>query len=149
MLQAFLDAEKIKAKIIRFETPVKTVRDAAQKLNQPHQTIVKTIVYLADEEPVLVVLLGNQSIDEEKLKKVLGAQSVRLALSDEVETATGYAPGGVPPIGIYGVKTLIQKEIEQQKIVHTGGGDEHSLLQIDAALIIEFAFEPQIVDVAK
>jgi prolyl-tRNA editing enzyme YbaK/EbsC (Cys-tRNA(Pro) deacylase) len=147
-LQAFLDAEKVKAKIVRFETPVKTVKEAAQKVNQSTKGIVKTIVYLADEEPILVILLGSQQIDEEKLKQATGSISVRLASSEEVEEATGYSPGGVPPISIYGVRTLIQKEVEQQGVVYTGGGDEYSLLQIDASLILEFAFEPKIVDVA-
>ena len=60
--------------------------------------IVKSLVFLAGDEPILVLVSGANQADERRLAALSG-QSVRRADADAVRAATGYAIGGVPPVG--------------------------------------------------
>jgi prolyl-tRNA editing enzyme YbaK/EbsC (Cys-tRNA(Pro) deacylase) len=61
--------------------------------------IVKSLVFLADGAPVVVLCSGADRVDEPKLTSCVGAATVRRATADEAKSATGYAIGGVPPFG--------------------------------------------------
>jgi len=58
---------------------------------------VKSLVFLADGAPVVVLCSGADRVDEAKLAAALGTAGVRRATADEAKSATGYAIGGVPP----------------------------------------------------
>lgn len=149
MLTEFLTENKLKAKLIEFKKPVTSAADAAKQLKVTLNEIGKSILFMTGDEPVLVVLLGSQRASEEKIKAVLGCHELEMATAEEVLEMTGFEVGGVPPIGIYGVKTLIQKEVADAPKIWCGGGDELTLIEISGAEIVEFADEPVIVDVAE
>jgi len=75
----------------------KALKDAAHEIGCTVAEIVKSLVFLADGVPVVVLCSGADRVDESKLKSTLGAAGVRRATADEAKTATGYAIGGVPP----------------------------------------------------
>ena len=60
---------------------------------------MKSLVFLADGAPVVVLCSGADRVDEAKLREFLGAASVRRATAIEAKSATGFAVGGVPPFG--------------------------------------------------
>ncbi|MDQ6857426.1 MAG: hypothetical protein M3Z65_00340 [Chloroflexota bacterium] len=60
---------------------------------------MKSLVFLADGTPTVVLCSGADRVDEAKLRGALGAQVVRRATADEAKSATGFAIGGVPPFG--------------------------------------------------
>jgi prolyl-tRNA editing enzyme YbaK/EbsC (Cys-tRNA(Pro) deacylase) len=60
--------------------------------------IVKSLVFLAGGEPVLVLASGANQVDEARLAALTGAP-IRRADAAAVRTATGFAIGGVPPVG--------------------------------------------------
>ena len=61
---------------------------------------------------------------------------------------TGYEIGSVPPISIYGTKTLVDKKVMEKETVFAGGGDKNSVLKISPKEILEFGFEVQVKDIA-
>ncbi len=61
--------------------------------------IVKSLVFMVDGEPVVALLSGADRLDPGRLAAAMGGSDVRRAEGDEVRAATGYAIGGVPPIG--------------------------------------------------
>jgi prolyl-tRNA editing enzyme YbaK/EbsC (Cys-tRNA(Pro) deacylase) len=83
----------------RFAAPTRTARDAAREIGCSVAEIVKSIVFLADGAPVVVLLSGADRADEARLAAALAAHTVRRATADEAKSATGYAIGGVPPFG--------------------------------------------------
>jgi prolyl-tRNA editing enzyme YbaK/EbsC (Cys-tRNA(Pro) deacylase) len=83
----------------RFPSTTRTAQDAAREIGCTVAEIVKSLVFLADGAPVVVLCSGADRVDEAKLRDVLGAAGVRRATADEAKTATGYAIGGVPPFG--------------------------------------------------
>ena len=77
----------------------RTAADAARAVGCSQREIVKSLVFLADGEPVVMLQRGDRRVDPERLRAALGAREVRRADADRVYAETGYAIGGVPPFG--------------------------------------------------
>ena len=82
-----------------FPEGTKTAADAASAIGCDVAAIVKTLVFLADGEPVVAFVPGDRRLDTHRLAEVAGANSVTRASLDEVREATGFAAGGTPPFG--------------------------------------------------
>ena len=91
----------------RFPEGTRTAADAARAVGCDVAQIVKSLVFMADGEPVLALLSGADRLDPELLATALGAKVVRRADGDEARTATGFAIGGVPPIGHHRPLTVL------------------------------------------
>src|SRR5215212_6631843 len=76
-----------------------TVVQAAAALHVEEGQIAKSIVFVMDGEPVVVVASGRHRIDYDKVCDALDCAEGRMATPDEVRAATGFPIGGVPPIG--------------------------------------------------
>ena len=83
--------------IRRFPAGTKTADDAARAIGVVVGQIVKSLVFRADEETLVVLCSGAARVDEAKLASASGAAAVRRATANEAKDATGYAIGGVPP----------------------------------------------------
>ncbi len=83
--------------VTRFPASTHTAQDAAREIGCTVAEIVKSLVFMANGEPVMVLCSGAARVDEQKLRAVLGTAATRRATADEAKTATGYAIGGVPP----------------------------------------------------
>jgi prolyl-tRNA editing enzyme YbaK/EbsC (Cys-tRNA(Pro) deacylase) len=76
-----------------------TADEAAAALGVPVGAIVKSLVFTADGAPVLVLASGDHQVDTAAVARVLGVEKVRRADADTVRAATGFAIGGVAPVG--------------------------------------------------
>jgi Cys-tRNA(Pro) deacylase len=83
----------------RFGVETRTASDAARAVGCEVGQIVKSLVFVADGAAVVALLSGADRLDTDRLAAHLGAADVRRATGDEARAATGYAIGGVPPIG--------------------------------------------------
>jgi prolyl-tRNA editing enzyme YbaK/EbsC (Cys-tRNA(Pro) deacylase) len=82
-----------------FPDGTRTAEDAARAIGCEVAQIVKSLVFTADRQPVLVLTSGVNRVDEGRLAATLGRTRVEKADADTVRTATGYAIGGTPPFG--------------------------------------------------
>ncbi len=87
----------VRIAVTRFPATTRTAQDAAHEIGCTVGEIVKSLVFVSDGRPVVVLCSGAARVDESKLTGVLGASGVRRATADEAKSATGYAIGGVPP----------------------------------------------------
>lgn len=85
--------------IRRFPEGTRTAEDAARAIGCAVDQIVKSLVFVADDEPVVALVSGAHRVDTDRLAAACGARHVRRASGDEARTATGFAIGGVPPFG--------------------------------------------------
>src|SRR5436189_913029 len=94
-------AERLRLEIeVRvFPQGTRTADDAAAAVGCDVAQIVKSLVFVVDDQPVVALVGGADRLDEHKLAKAAGGTTVRRANADEVRAATGYAVGGVPPFG--------------------------------------------------
>jgi Cys-tRNA(Pro) deacylase len=77
----------------------KTAADAAAAIGCDVAAIVKSLVFVVDDEAVVALIPGDLRLDPEKLARALGGSRARRADLEEVRAATGYAAGGTPPFG--------------------------------------------------
>src|SRR5258706_15341828 len=81
------------------DEPTATVQQAAIAVGCVPGQIAKSIVFVMDGEPVVVVASGQHRISQDKVCLALDCAEGRMATGDEVRAATGFPIGGVPPIG--------------------------------------------------
>lgn len=92
---------------------------------------MKSLVFLADGGPVLVLCAGTDRVDEGKLRARLGAASVRRANADEARRATGYPVGGTPPFGHdRPLRVLIDPALFRYDDVWSGAGLPEAVARI-------------------
>lgn len=80
------------------EESTHTAQEAADAVGAPVGAIVKSLVFIANQEPLLVLASGVNRVNPEALGERLGMTLLK-ADADTVKAATGYSIGGVPPFG--------------------------------------------------
>jgi prolyl-tRNA editing enzyme YbaK/EbsC (Cys-tRNA(Pro) deacylase) len=120
----------IEFRVQRLESSTRTVKDAAVAVGCEESEIAKSIVFVADGDPVVCVASGRHRIDTDKLADVLDVAEVRQAAADEVRAATGFAVGGVPPFG-HDLPVLFDEELLDHERVFAAAGDPNSLFAVD------------------
>ena len=93
------DSVALDAEIRVFPEGTKTAEDAAKAVGCPVSAIVKSLVFVVDDEPVVALVPGDLRLDTSRLAEAAGGESARRASLEEVREATGYAAGGTPPFG--------------------------------------------------
>jgi prolyl-tRNA editing enzyme YbaK/EbsC (Cys-tRNA(Pro) deacylase) len=87
--------------VSRFPEGTRTATDAARAVGCDVAQIVKSLVFLAGDVPVLALVSGADRLDASRLAQALATDpsEIRRATGDEARGATGFAIGGVPPFG--------------------------------------------------
>jgi len=95
----FMEATKgLGLEIVEHTTSTHTAQEAADAVGAPVGAIVKSLLFIAGDEPLLVLASGNNRVDVSVVEQELGV-SLHKADADAVKTLTGYSIGGVPPFG--------------------------------------------------
>jgi prolyl-tRNA editing enzyme YbaK/EbsC (Cys-tRNA(Pro) deacylase) len=120
----------------RLEASTRTVKEAAIAVGCEESEIAKSIVFVADGDPVVCIASGRHRIDTDRLADVLDVAEVRQAAADEVRASTGFAIGGVPPFG-HDVPILFDESLLEHGRVWAAAGDPHSLFCVDPRKLAE------------
>ena len=104
----------------------RTAQEAAAALGIEVAQIANSLIFIADDEPVLVMSSGGQRVDMEQLAAVLEVSSVVKASADQVRQASGFAIGGVAPVGHpEPLRTIVDIALAQYDEVWAAGGHPH------------------------
>lgn len=139
-LEEFIQASNLNAEVIRIDEPTPTVETAAKAVGTSASQILKSLLFLVDGKPVLVIASGLQKVDRRSLAKHfdVGRKRVKLADANTVRAVTGYDVGGVPPIGhLTQLSTVIDEHVLELDLVYGGGGGVDTLLKINPKEIVE------------
>lgn len=120
----------IEVQVQRLEASTRTVADAAGAMGCDEAEIAKSIVFVADGDPVVCVTSGCHRVDTGKVADALDVAEVRQAGAEEVRAATGFAIGGVPPFG-HDLPVLFDEALLHHERVWAAAGDPHSLFEVD------------------
>lgn len=82
-----------------FPQGTKTAAEAARAIGCPESAIVKSLVFIVDDEPVVALVPGDRRVDLELLASAAGGRRAARASLELARAATGFAPGGTPPLG--------------------------------------------------
>lgn len=135
--------------VIRLEDSTATVVEAAQALGVEPGMIAKTMSFLQDDQPVLILTEGTARIDNRKYKDTFHVKAKMIPF-DEVESQIGHAPGGVCPFGINeGVNVYLDESLRQFDIVYQAAGDDHSAVKLSIEELEQISGAEGWVDVCK
>jgi prolyl-tRNA editing enzyme YbaK/EbsC (Cys-tRNA(Pro) deacylase) len=110
-----------------------TAEAAARAVDAPLGSIVKSLIFLADGSPLLVLVSGDQRADVKRLRAALGLSKRRLRIAQpaEVLEQTGFEVGGVPPVGhTLPLRTLIDCTLDRFDVVWAAAGNPHAVFPI-------------------
>ncbi|MDG6127276.1 proline--tRNA ligase [Lactococcus formosensis] len=102
----------------------KTIDEVAAFLEADVAETIKTLVFRADEELVVVLMHGNDELNEVKLQNYLGASSVEPATEADVENLAGAHFGSLGPIGLKDVKIIADREVQAVKNAIIGANED-------------------------
>ncbi len=139
-LQAYLDAHQIPGEILILARPTPTVETAAQAVGALPDQIVKSILFLLPDQPVLAVSCGLGRIDRRVIAKYFGVgrKRVKLADAETVLRVLGYPVGTVPPFGHrQQILTLLDQPVLAHEQVYAGGGEHNALVRLPSAEILK------------
>jgi prolyl-tRNA editing enzyme YbaK/EbsC (Cys-tRNA(Pro) deacylase) len=136
---AYLRAHGLAGEIVHLPDHTPTVEATARAVGAPVERIVKSVLFLADAVPVLVIANGTQRVDYKRVADYLRLSRKRVKLADAptVLDLTGFPVGTVPPFGHKTrLRTLIDAGVLAQPEVYAGGGAIDALLRITPAEIV-------------
>lgn len=103
---------------------VKTIDEVAEFLEADVSETIKTLVLRADEELIVVLMHGNDELNEVKLQNYLGASSIEPAVEADVESLSGAHFGSLGPIGLKNVKIIADREVQAVKNAIIGANED-------------------------
>lgn len=139
-IQAYLESQGFTGEILFLEVPTPTVEAAAMAVGTTPQQIVKSILFIAGDEPILAVSCGTDRVDRRAIAAVcgVGRKKVKLASPEIVLEVSGYEVGAMPPFAHrQKIKTLLDQRVLGQPVVFAGGGAENALLRLSPEDILQ------------
>jgi len=117
----------------KFETPgVKTIEDLAKRFDVAAERQIKTLVYIADDKPVIVLLRGDDQLEEAKLGGALGTATLRAAGDAEIVKALGAQPGSLGAVGVEDIPVYADEVLRGGSGMVTGANDDgHHLRNVN------------------
>jgi prolyl-tRNA editing enzyme YbaK/EbsC (Cys-tRNA(Pro) deacylase) len=130
-VQHALDAAGIATTIVEYVTPAHTSVQAAEVLGCKVAQIAKSLVFrAASGRAVLVIASGTNRVDEAKVAKLVG-EPIGKADAAFVREATGYAIGGIPPLGHpKPLAPLVDRDLLRHEVVYAAGGTPHAMFPV-------------------
>ena len=136
-------------RVIHLAASTATVAEAAEALGVEPRMIAKTLSFLQEEKPVLILTEGTAKIDNRKYKDTFHIKAKMIPF-EEVETQVGHAPGGVCPFGINeNVIVYLDESLRQFENVYPAAGDDHSAVKLTVDELEKIAGATGWVDVCK
>ena len=147
--RAYLAQFGMDGRVIEFETSSATVELAAQAAGTEPARIAKTLSFMIDGAPALVVCAGDTRIDNRRFKDTFHTKP-RMIAREQVEELVGHGVGGVCPFGVNeGCDVYLDESLRRFDVVYPAAGTAASAVRLTPAEL-EFACEPCTwVDVSK
>lgn len=138
-LVEYMQAHGIQGEILHLSVPTPTVEAAAQAVNASPEQIIKSILFIVDDQPVLAVACGKSTIDRRAIADMnrVGKKRVKLATPGMVLDISGYEVGAMPPFGHrQPLTTVIDPHVFESSESYAGGGAENALVRLNPQEIL-------------
>jgi prolyl-tRNA editing enzyme YbaK/EbsC (Cys-tRNA(Pro) deacylase) len=130
--------------VVEFEQPTRTSAEAAAAIGCTVAEIAKSIVFRgkASGQAILVVASGDNRVCERKVAELVGEKLGR-ADADFVRSATGYAIGGVAPLGhVQPPRLLLDADLQRFAAIWAAGGTPFSVFRLTPAELLQLTGAP-------
>lgn len=131
-VQDILQDHKLDLKVIEFSELTRTSQEAAKTIGCEVGQIAKTLIFKGTTtgKPICIIASGKNRVDEKKIVQHAG-EEIEKPDAEYVQKHTGFAIGGVPPIG-YGleIKPLIDEDLMAYKEIWAAAGTPYSVFRL-------------------
>lgn len=129
----FLLSQAVQHEFYTLEGHAKSAERIAVVLGLELGSVAKTLVFLADQEPVMVIIPGTKHASIAKIRETLNARKVDFADINTLLNVTDFCTGAIPPIAHKNqLKTIIDRGLLSNDIIYTSGGDTNMILKMKA-----------------
>lgn len=126
-----------------------TVEEAAHAIGCKPVQIAKTMSFLVDDSPILIVMAGDAKTDNKKYKETFH-QKAKMIPADRVEAMTGHVPGGVCPFVVKpDVTVYLDRSLKRMERVYPAAGSGHSAVDLSLEELERYSDYSDWVDVCK
>lgn len=140
---------KMENRILEFDVSSATVELAAKALGCEPARIAKTLSFLVEGHPVLIVAAGDAKIDNGKYKAYFSTKAKMIAPA-EVESLIGHAVGGVCPFGVKeGVTVYLDESLRRFQTVFPACGSSNSAIELTISELETYSGFSEWIDVCK
>ena len=132
LVQKALSDYNLNLEVVELPDSTRTAQDAADTLECEVAHIAKSLVFEGNESgnPYLIIASGANRVDEVLVGKVIG-EEIEIADSKHVEKMTGFAIGGIPPVGHKtALPTYIDQDLLQYEKIWAAAGTPHAVFAL-------------------
>ena len=148
-VRAYFRALHMEERIRVLEASSATVELAARALQCAPERIAKTLSFLVQDHPVLIVAAGDGRIDNQKYKAQFGTKA-KMLTPEQAEILVGHAVGGVCPFAVQpGVEVYLDASLKQFETVFPACGSSNSAIELTIPELERYSGYTAWVDVCK
>jgi len=131
-VQRALSAYGLEYRVVEMSATTRTAKDAAAAIGCAVSQIAKSVVFrtVRGGKPVLIIASGTNRVNEKQIAAILG-ESIEKADADYVLNSTGFAIGGVPPLGhSTAIDTLIDADLMKFEVIWAAAGTPNAVFRL-------------------
>lgn len=148
-VKQYFDAAGAGDKVLWLEHSSATVEMAAEALGCEPARIAKTMSFLIEDKPILIVTAGDVKIDNKKYKEQFHTKA-KMIPGDQVEGLIGHAPGGVCPFATKAdISVYLDVSLKRFEIVYPAAGSGNSAVKLTLPELEQYSKSTGWIDVCK
>jgi prolyl-tRNA editing enzyme YbaK/EbsC (Cys-tRNA(Pro) deacylase) len=147
-VQSALNEHNLELRVVELPGSTRTSQEAADTIGCEVSQIAKSIIFRGKESetPILVIASGENRVSERKLKSIVG-EKVEKPDAGFVLEETGYAIGGIPPVGHKNdIVTYIDEDLMDHKVIWAAAGTPNAVFSLTPQELLEIT-NGEIIDV--
>lgn len=148
-VREYLKKYGLENEVMEFDVSSATVEEAAKAINCREREIAKTLSFIVDDKPILIVVAGDSKVDNSKYKAEFHTKA-KMVPFDSVETMIGHAVGGVCPFGVNeDVTVYLDNSLKTLETIYPACGSSNSAIKLTPVLLERIIDFEKWVDVCK
>ncbi len=129
-VRSYFEAQGFAERIIEFDASSATVALAAQALGCDEARIAKTLSFMTEHGPILIVTAGDVKVDNPKYKAAFGCKA-KMLTHEQAQALIGHAVGGVCPFAVHdGVSVYLDRSLQRFETVFPACGSSNSAIEL-------------------
>ncbi len=148
-VREYLKQYKLDNQILEFPVSSATVKEAAEAIGCREANIAKTMSFLVEEQPIVIVVAGDRKIDNAKYKQEFHKKA-KMVPFEQVEEIIGHEVGGVCPFAVNkGVEVYLDESLKEFEHVYPACGSHNSAIKLTIKQLEETTNYKKWIDVCK
>lgn len=137
------------SEVLEFGGSSATVSDAALVLGCSDADIAKTLSFLVEDKPILIVMAGDKKCDNHKYKEYF-KEKAKMIPREDLVSLVGHEAGGVCPFGINdGVLVYLDESLKEHEFIYPACGSSNSAIKLSISELEELSNYTEWIDVCK